>query len=257
MCQPTSLSVLYRWDSSNIPKLHEQYESWPLLDGFALDVEVSYDTRWIIHRGSGASRLVFRFSYVRFAFSACIKSMSLKSVAIVISLMTLLNVSATPGIVTATIASRVDVRAGCPCSGVCWISMRRQGTDLCLRRGYHSCSSLIIAGKSFCTIFTHLSRVFPQKMDSGDPITTFTFSRLQIIAAATEVKVFPCPISSATSAPGISASQTHIVTMDQIAQTWCPRHFGLGRAGIEYLWPGTWSSIDGRIGWAFGSLTAS
>jgi len=34
------------------PKLHEQCESRPLLDGFALDVKVSYDTRWIFHRVS-------------------------------------------------------------------------------------------------------------------------------------------------------------------------------------------------------------
>jgi len=74
--QPILFFVLYRWDSSNIPKLHVQCESWPLLDGFALDVKVSYDTRWIFHRSSGSSRLVFRSSWVRFAFSVCNRLMS-------------------------------------------------------------------------------------------------------------------------------------------------------------------------------------
>jgi len=80
---------------------------------------------------------------------------------------------------------------------------------------------------------------------------------LDIIAAATEVKVFPRPILSATSAPDISESQTHLLPMINMAQTWYGRNFCLGRPGIEYLWPGTWSSIDWRIGWAFSSLTAS
>ena len=138
-----------------------------------------------------------------------------------------------------------------------WISMRRQGTELCLRNGEHSCSWTIIPGKSFCTIFTHSARVFPHKFDSGKPITTSSVSSLQIIAAATEVKVFPRPISSATRAPGISASQTHLLTMNHIAQTWCARHLVPGRPGNEYLWPGTLSSVEWRIWWAFSSLTAS
>ena len=171
--------------------------------------------------------------------------------------MTLLNITATPSIVTTRIDSRADVCAGCPCSGVFWISMRRRGTELCLCSGYHSHSSPIIPGKSFCTIFTHSASIFPHKIDNGSPITTVSVSSVQIIAAATEVKVFPWPISSATNAPGISASQTHLLTMNQISKTWCARNFVPGRPGIEYLWPGTWSSIDWRIGWALSSLTAS
>jgi len=255
--QPTRFVVLYRWDSSNIPKLHEQCESWPLLDGFALDVKVPYDTRWIFHRFSGSSRLVFGSLWVRFTFSACNKLMSWKSVANVISSITLFNVSATPGIVTTRIGSRVDFSAVCPGGGVFWISMRRRGTALCLSSGYHSHSSPIIPGKSFCTIFTHSARVFPHKIDSGSPTATFSVSSMQIIAAATEVKVFPSPISFATSAPGISASQTHLLTMNQIAQTWRARIFFPGRPGIEHLWHGTRSSIDWRIRWAFSILTPS
>jgi len=94
-------------------------------------------------------------------------------------------------------------------------------------------------------------------MDSGNPITTFSVTNFQSIAAATEVKVFPRPISSATSAPGISASQTQLLTMNQMAQTWCGRNLVPGRPGIDYLWPGTQSSVDWQIGWVFSSRTAS
>jgi len=123
--------------------------------------------------------------------------------------MTLLNVSATPGIVPNWIGSRADETAGCACGGVVRISMRQRGTDCCLRNRYHSRSSPIIPGKSFCAIFSHSSRVFPPTVDSGNPITTVSVSSLHIIAAATEVKVLPRPISSTTCAPSISESQTY------------------------------------------------
>jgi len=144
-----------------------------------------------------------------------------------------------------------------PCSGNLWICNRRRGTELCLRSGYHSCSSLIIPEKMVCTIFTQSARVFPDRIASSNPITTFSVSRLQTIAAATELKVFPSPVSSATSDAGISATQTHLLTMNQIAQTWCTTNIVPVRPGMTYLWPGTLSSIDWRIGWAFRSLTAS
>jgi hypothetical protein len=75
-----TIFVLYWWDSSIIPKLHVQRESWPLLDGFTMNVKVSYDMMWIFHRVSGLSILGFRSSWVRFAYSACKKLMSFKSV---------------------------------------------------------------------------------------------------------------------------------------------------------------------------------
>jgi len=112
-------------------------------------------------------------------------------------------------------------------------------------------------GKSLCAKITHSSRVFPYKMDSGNPITTFSVTNLQSIAAATEGKVIASPISSATSAPGISASQTYLLTMNQMAHTWCARNLVPGWPGIEYLWPGTRLSVDWRIGWALSSLTTS
>jgi len=123
--------------------------------------------------------------------------------------------------------------------------------------GYHSSSSPTMPGQSLSANITHSSWVFPHKMDSGNPITTFSVTNLQSIATTTEVKVFPRPISSATSTPGISESQTHLLTMNQMSQTWCARNLVPGRRGIGYLWPGTWSSGDWRIGWAFSSLTAS
>jgi len=183
--------------------------------------------------------------------------MSLKSVANVISSITLLNISATPGIVTTRIGSRADVSAGCPCGGVFCVSIRRRDIEFCLCCGHHSRSSPIIPGNLFRTISTPSGKVFPHKIDSGNPITSFSVSSLQIIAAATEVKVYPRPISSATSAPGMSASQTHLLTMNQMAQTWCARNFIPGKLGIEYLWPGTRSSIDWWIGRAFSSVTTS
>jgi len=182
---------------------------------------------------------------------------SMKLVPCVISSIPLMMVSATPGIVTTRIGSRAGFSAGFLWGGVDWISNRRRGTELNLWSRYHSCSSVTMPGKSLWTNITHSSRVFCDEMDSGNPITTFSVSNLQSIAAATEVKVFPSPISSATSAPGISASQIHLLTMNQMAQTWCTKNIVPGWPGIEYLGPGTQSSVEWRIGLAFSSLTAS
>jgi len=174
----------------------------------------------------------------------------------VIPSITLLNVSATPGIVTTRTGSKVDVNAGWPCCGVDWISEMQWETELCLRNAYHSHLLPIVPGKLFCARLTHSSRVFPHKIDRGNPITTFSISNLHIIAAATEVNIFPRPISFATSAPGISVSQSHLLTTNHMAQTWCTTNFVLHRPRIEYFWPGTQSSVDWRIGYALSSLTA-
>jgi len=172
--------------------------------------------------------------------------------------MTVLKVSATQGIVTNKIGSRAYISGACLWSTVVWISIRRRGTEFNLCSRYNSRSLPTMLGMSLSTKINHSSRVFSYKLDSGNPITTFSVSNLQSIAmAATEVKVFPIPISSATSAPTISASQTHLLTMTQMAQTWCTRYLVPGRNGIDYLWPGTWSSGDWRTGQAFSSLTVS
>jgi len=171
--------------------------------------------------------------------------------------MTVLKVSATPGIVTTKIGSRAVTCARYQWGGVACIANRRRGTKCNLWSWYHSRSSPTMLGKSSCAKITHSSRVFPHKMDSGNPITTFSVTNWQSIATATEVEVFPRPISSATSVPGKSASHTHLLTMNQMAWTWRARNLVPGRTGIEYLWPGTQSSVDWWIGWAFSSLTAS
>jgi len=132
---------------------------------------VSYDTRWIFHLFSASLILVLRSLWGRFAFSVCNMLMSLKLVPDVIYSITLLNVSATSGIVITRIGSNADVHAGCPCGGVDWISERWWGTEFCVRNGYHSCSSPMIFRKSFCAIFTHSSMVFPNTIDRGNPIT--------------------------------------------------------------------------------------
>ena len=228
--QPTQVFVFYQYNSS---KLHEQCESWLLLDGITLDVEVSYYTRWIFDQFSGSSRLLFKSLLVRFVFSVCNKLIPLKSVPNVISSMTLLNFSSTPGIVTTRIGSMSNVTARCPCGGVDWITERRWDTEFWLCTWYNSRLWLKIWGKLFCARSCHSVKVFPHKIDCGNRITTFSLSILYIIAAATEVKVFPRPMSSATRAPGISESQTHLSTIHCLAQTRCSRNFVLDRPGIE------------------------
>jgi len=118
ICLQTQLVVWYWSDSSKIPKLHAHFDRCRLCNGFALDVQVSHETRWIIHPFSSICILVFRFSCVRFTFSTCNTFTILKLVSNVILLMTLLNVSATAGIVTTKIGSRADLSAGCWRGGV-------------------------------------------------------------------------------------------------------------------------------------------
>jgi len=222
-----------------------------------MEFKVSYNIRWIFHWFSGSSILVFRSSEFGFAHLACHKLTNLNLVPCVILLMTVLKLTATPGIVTTTIGSKPDTNAGFPWRCVVCISNRQWGTEFNLWSAYQSVSSQTMPGKMLCANVTYSSRVFPHKMHSGHPITTFTVTNLQSIAAATYVKVFSRPISSATSAPAISASETHLFTMKQMAQTGCARNLVAGRPGIEYLWPGIRSSVDWQIGWALRSLTAS
>jgi len=171
--------------------------------------------------------------------------------------MTVLNVNATPGIVTTKIGSWADISTAFPWGGVVYISNRWRGTEFNLCSEYPFCSSPTMPENSLFAKITHSWRVFPHKMDSDNPITPISVTNLQSIATASKAKVFPRPILSATSPPGISASQTHLHTMNQMAQTWCTRYLGPGRPGIEYLWPETQFSVDWRIAWAFSSLTAS
>jgi len=154
------------------------------------------------------------------------------------------------------IGSRADTTAGWPWGGVACFSNMWPDTRFNICIGYHSRFSLTMPVMSLCGKITHSWRVFPHKMDSGNPITTFSVTNLQSIATTTEVKVFPRPMSSAIRTPGISASQTHILTICHMTQTWFARNLDPDRPGIEYLWPATQSSIDWPIWWAFSSLTA-
>jgi len=72
-----------------------------------------------------------------------------------------------------------------------------------------------------------------------------------------EVKVMPRPISSATSATGISETQTHLLTINYIGQNRSAIIMVPGRPGIEYMLPGTWSAFYWWIGQAFSSPTSS
>ena len=191
-----------------------------MLDGIALDVQVLYNTRLIFHRFSDSSIMEFRSSWVRFVYSVCNKLMSFKSVPCVNHSMTVLNMSATSGIVTTMISSSADTCAGCLFGGVDWISNTRQGTKFNFWSRYHSRPSPTMPGKLLCAKITHSSRVSPHQMDSGNPVTTFSVTNLQSMATATKVKVCPRPISSTTSASGILASETHLLTMNRMAQTW-------------------------------------
>jgi len=163
------------------------------------------------------------------------------------SLIMVLKVSATAGIVSTRIGSMAITSAGCPWASVVWIPNRHRGTGLNVWSGNHSHSSPTIPGKLLWAKTTHSSRVFPHKMDRANRIATSSVTNLKIITAATEVIVISWPISSATSAPGISPSQTHLLRMNHIGQTWCARNWFHARPGIEYLCPRTRSAVDWRI----------
>jgi hypothetical protein len=85
-----------------------------LLDGFALDMNESYDPRWIVDKLSGCPMLVVRSSWVRFVLFVCNKLTIVKLVTCIMSSMTVLKVSATQGILTTKIGSWADIRPGCP-----------------------------------------------------------------------------------------------------------------------------------------------
>jgi len=181
----------------------------------------------------------------------------MRSVPYVLLLMTLSTVSTTAGIETTMIESIAEVSAGCPKCGVILIPTRLWGIKCYLSNGYPSRSSLIMPGFSFCTIFTISSTVFRHTIDSSKSKISFLVSNLHIIATDIEVQVLSQPISSATSAPVISKSQTHLPTINHIVHTWCTKYLVPGRPGIEYLLPGTGSDFNCRIGRAFSSLIAS
>jgi len=123
--------------------------------------------------------------------------------------------------------------------------------------GSHCHPSLTIPGLFFWAIFTNSSRVFLHKIDSSNPRTTCSVINFHIIATATEVNILPWPISSATSAPGISESHTYLLTMKHIVQTWCMRNLVPGWLGLEHIVTESRSGLDWWMGQAFSNLTTS
>lgn len=65
------------------------------------------------------------------------------------------------------------------------------------------------------------------------------------------------PISCTTSTSGRSESQTHLLTMNLMAESSCARYLGPHRPGIEYLWNGTEASFYCQMWLGFSSLTAT
>jgi hypothetical protein len=147
-----------------------------------------------------------------------------ESVPGVISSMTVFKVSPTLHIVTTKIGPWANLSAGCLYGCVACISNRWQVTEFNLKSRYHSHSSMTMLGKLLSGQITHSSGVFPYKMGSGNTITTFLVTNVQSIATATKVKVSPRPISSTSGAHGIPASQTHLLTVNQMAEIWCTRN---------------------------------
>jgi len=88
---------------------------------------ISYGTWRIFHQYFGWSILVLRSSWVRFGFSICNKFTSQNSVPYVILLMTLLNVSATQGIVTTTFGSWDNWKHWMPLQWSCLYLWKKAG----------------------------------------------------------------------------------------------------------------------------------
>ena len=207
-----------------------------------------------MHQFSGFSILVLGCFCVRIKFSPLYKFTNLISVPYVILSISLLKVSATLCIVTIRIRSRREECTGCPWGDLVWITERRQSTEFMLCNDDHSGSSQIMSEYMFSAIFTHSTIVFPHKIESSKPTTSFSVSNLHIIATATEVNVLPRPISSATRAHVTSESQTHLHTMKNLTQTWSARNVVVGMPGTEYCcqglglhWIGLsdWHSVGG------------
>jgi len=171
--------------------------------------------------------------------------------------MTLFNVSVTDAIVMTTIGSRAEASSVNSTVRVVWMSKWWRGIEFSLSNGYHSHSSLIITEWKFGVLFTHSPRVFHHMIDSANSAMTISSRDWNIIVMVSQVTIFLMPISSATSTPVISKSQTYHFMMNHIAHTWCARNQLPSRPGIEYLFPATQSSCDWWIGWLFTSRTTA
>jgi len=102
-----------------------------------------------------------------------------------------------------------------------------------------------------CAIFSHLCSVFPNKIDSCNPTTTFSIRNVHVIAVATEVNIFQRPIGLATSSPGIAESQTHLVMINHSTHTAHSRNLIHSRPWDAYLVREPQLSFDWGTRWAF------
>ena len=113
--------------------------------------------------------------------------------------------------------ANTNFSAECYTGKVVWISQRWQGTLFILCNAYQSCCSLIIKGQTFPSIVTHLWRVFPFRLDSGNSTLTLSVSNLHIISMAIEINFLLAPIWTTTSIASILKSQTHYLNMNPTA----------------------------------------
>jgi hypothetical protein len=166
--------IIFQWNSTSILQWREQFESWPLVDGFTLHVKVLYGSWRIFHQYSASSRLGFRFSLVILLLSKSNLAAIFPTIPYVFTSMTLLNDSSTQGSITTRIGSRAMISTRCSQGGVVLISKLLQGTEFSHCNGKHSHFTPLMPGLLFCTKFTHFSRIFPHKMDSSNPGTIFS-----------------------------------------------------------------------------------
>ena len=105
--------------------------------------------------------------------------------------MTFLNIPASPDPVTTSNGSTAEVIARCCWAGVACILKRQPGTKFILCNGYHTCSSPIMSGKTFCAIFTDVSRGFRHDIDCGQSDNILPSPQHTYHGCCHQVKWFP------------------------------------------------------------------
>jgi len=95
-------------------------------------------------------------------------------------------------------------------------------------------------------IYTFINGIVLQ-IDCGNHSTSFPVSNLHITATATEMNILPGPISFATSTSVISKFQTHLHTMNYVAQTKPTNKMVPGSPEIHYWFAEPRSAFDWNI----------
>jgi len=237
--QLTLCFVLYQWDSSIIRKLPEWYESWPLLNGFFLDVKVWYETWWIFHGFSGFSMLFFKFALVRINFRCATSSWDRNLLHMVShwwhTWMCLQRQAVSPsGLVPWKLLG-----LGAPA-----VEYSESLWEVGIQNYVSAMDSIPVphlqSGEICSVLYSPTPQWYsPPKMDTGNPITSFSVSCLHIIAAAPGVKVMSRSISSPTSASRLSGSKTNLLTINHLVQidgqeTWFQASQESNVCGLEH-----------------------